>query len=316
MISLARSGGGRGAGAPRTAGLAPRTQKCAPLAVRTAGLYGQPTVSESSHFRAVRPVRTPAAYIGGKRNLAARIVDRIERIPHAAYYEPFVGLGGVFLKRRSAPKAEAINDLSRDVATLFRILQRHLAAFLDTIRWQLTTRADFERLVATDPATLTDLERSARFLFLQRTTYAGKVKGRSFGVSPGLSARFDTTKLGPILEEVHSRLAGVVIECLPWDQFITRYDRPGALFFLDPPYWGSEGYYGEELFSRSEYDRMADVLRGLQGRFLLSLNDTKGVRDVFKGFQFEGLETTWSAAGGGGKKVREVLISGPRAAKC
>lgn len=268
-------------------------------------------MQESSHFRAVRPVRTPAAYIGGKRNLAGRIVERIEKIPHAAYYEPFVGLGGVFLKRRAAPKAEAINDLSRDVTTLFRILQRHLAAFLDTIKFQLTTRADFERLVATDPETLTDLERSARFLYLQRTTYAGKVMGRSFGVSPGLSARFDTTKLGPILEEVHSRLAGVVIECLPWDQFVTRYDRPDALFFLDPPYWGSEGYYGKELFSRAEYERMAEVLAGLQGRFLMSLNDTKGVRDVFKRFSFESLETTWSAAGGQGKKVREVLISGP-----
>jgi site-specific DNA-adenine methylase len=41
-----------------------------------------------------------------------------------------------------------------------------------------------------------------------------------------------------MLADIHERLAGVVIEQLPFDQFIARYDRPGMLFYLDPPYWG------------------------------------------------------------------------------
>jgi DNA adenine methylase len=45
-----------------------------------------------------------------------------------------------------------------------RILQRHYPQFLGTLRFQLTTRAEFERLVRVDPETLTDLERAARFL--------------------------------------------------------------------------------------------------------------------------------------------------------
>jgi DNA adenine methylase len=36
-----------------------------------------------------------------------------------------------------------VNDRGSDVATLFRVLQRHLAAFLDLIRYQLTSRAEF-----------------------------------------------------------------------------------------------------------------------------------------------------------------------------
>src|SRR5262245_57201118 len=86
-------------------------------------------------FREVEPALPVAPYIGGKRNLAQRLVARIEKIPHRCYAEPFVGMGGVFFRRRQAPAAEIINDRSRDVATLFRILQRHFVAFTEEIRW-------------------------------------------------------------------------------------------------------------------------------------------------------------------------------------
>ncbi len=197
--------------------------------------------------RPVAPVSPVAGYVGGKRQLAKTIIARIEAIPHATYAEVFVGMGGVFLRRRHAPRAEVINDLSRDVATFFRVLQRHYQPFLDMIKWQLTSRREFERLVATNPDTLTDLERAARFLYLQRTAFGGKVAGRGFGVDARSSGRFNVDKVGLLLEAVHERLAAVVIEQLPYAAFLARYDTPGTLFYLDPPYWGSEGYYGKEL---------------------------------------------------------------------
>jgi DNA adenine methylase len=58
---------------------------------------------------------------------------------------------------------------------------------MDTLRFQLSGRREFERLKATDPATLTDLERAGRFLYLQRLAFGGKVNGRNFGVSVGRS---------------------------------------------------------------------------------------------------------------------------------
>ena len=176
---------------------------------------------------AVEPLTPLAPYTGGKRFLARHIIRRIDAVPHDCYAEAFVGMGGVFLRRHQAPKSEIINDYSRDVATFFRVLQRHYVAFVDMMCFHLTTRVEFERLVATDPETLTDLERAARFFYLQNTAFGGKVTARNFGVAPGRPARFDITRLGTILEEVHSRLARVVIECLPYEEFITRYDRPG-----------------------------------------------------------------------------------------
>ena len=105
-----------------------------------------------------------------------------------------------------------INDRDRDVATFFRVLQRHYQAFMDMLKWQLTSRAEFERLRAQDGDTLTDLERAARFLYLQRLSFGGKVAGRSFGVDTTGPARFDTKRLAPLLEAIHERLAGVTME--------------------------------------------------------------------------------------------------------
>ena len=112
----------------------------------------------------VRPISPVAGYVGGKRQLSKRLVSLIGTIDHTSYCEPFVGMGGVFFRRDARPRTEAINDMSRDVSTFFRILQRHYEPFLDMLKWRLASRADFERLMQTDPDTMTDLERAATFL--------------------------------------------------------------------------------------------------------------------------------------------------------
>jgi DNA adenine methylase len=175
----------------------------------------------------------------------------------------------------------------------------------------VTGRAEFERLLAVDPDTLTDLERAARFLYLQRLAFGGKVAGRSFGVDTTGPARFDTTKLGTILEAIHDRLAGVTIECLGWRDFLARWDRPHALFFVDPPYLGSEGYYGAGMFPASDHQALAAALRRLKGRFILTLNDTPDTRALYAGFAIESADLSYSLPGAGAsKRAREIIVTG------
>lgn len=260
----------------------------------------------------VEPIVPVAPWLGGKRNLAKRICARIEAIPHQIYAEPFVGMGGVFLRRTSRPRAEFINDKGRDVYNLFRILQEHYVAFLDLLRFQITTQANFNRLVATDPETLTDMQRAARFLFLQRCAFGGKVSGRNFGISSDRPARFNLSTLEPDLEALHSRLAGVTVTCMDYADFIRRFDRPETLIYLDPPYWNCEADYGRHLFGRDDFQRLADQLRGLQGRFLMSINDVPEIRAMFAWARIEEVSTTYTV----GKQTvsrgerRELLIEG------
>lgn len=256
----------------------------------------------------IKPVLPVAPYLGGKRNLAKNLSARIVAIPHDTYVEPFIGMGGVFLRRSHKPKGEVINDLNRDVANLFRILQRHYVPLMDMLRWQVTSRDEFARLLRANPDSLTDLERAVRFLYIQRCAFGGKLQGQSFGVSIARGGRFDMTRLAPLLEDVHARMTGVTIECLPWADVIKRYDKPATLFYLDPPYWGNETDYAAP-FSREQFTEMAALLSSISGRFILSLNDRPEVRDVFRQFRIEAVEVSYSLSAGSPAKHGEVIIS-------
>ena len=266
---------------------------------------------DQHEFRRVAPCHPAAAYIGGKKQLSRRLAAMIACVPHDTYAEPFIGMGGVFLRRDRAPRCEVINDISADVATFYRILQRHYEPFMDLLKWRLTSRAEFERLMAIDPSTLTDLERATRFIYLQRTAYGGKVAGRNFGVSPGVAGRFDVNRLRELLDVLHERLSGVIIERLPYADLITRYDAPGTLFYLDPPYHGSEADYGAGVFSRDDFARLAAQLSGISGRFILSVNDVPATREAFAAFDIEGVELTYTIAGGDGVQAKEIIVSSP-----
>jgi DNA adenine methylase len=87
-----------------------------------------------------------------------------------------------------------------------------------------------------------------------------------------------------------------------------RYDRPSTLFFLDPPYWGSEGYYGDG-FQRADFERLNDVLKGLQGAFIMSLNDKPEVREIFGSFSLIEVTTTYTVARSTSKAAAELLIT-------
>jgi hypothetical protein len=80
--------------------------------------------------------------------------------------------------------------------------------FMQTLKFRITSRREFERLAAANADTLSDLQRAGRFLYLQRLAFGGKIAGRNFGVDSGGPSRFDVTKLGPLLDEIHERLAG------------------------------------------------------------------------------------------------------------
>jgi len=254
------------------------------------------------------PARPVAPWMGGKKALAPKLIERIATIPHTTYIEPFVGMGGVFLRRPYRPKAEVANDLNGEIVNLFRILQRHYPQLMEVMKFQITSRSEFERLRQTDPATLTDLERAARFLYLQRLAFGGQVDG-VFGVASERPARFDLNRIAPLLDAAHDRLSGVVLECLPWDQVVTRYDSAGALFYLDPPYHGGETDHGKGMFEEADFLRMADMLAEISGAFILSINATPEMEDIFGRFHCDRVSVTYTVSKGAAKQSPELIVS-------
>lgn len=258
-------------------------------------------------FRPVSPLPGAAPWMGGKRNLAERIIERIEPIPHQCYGEPFMGMGGLFLRRKAASPCEVINDFNDDVSNFFRIVQRHYRALIDELRFSLAGRRIFHTFLDTPPGCLTDVQRAARFYYLQHCRFSGNPRSDCFAVDRSGRSRFNIRQLRLYIERLSERLADVTIESLDYKIFISRYDSADTLFYLDPPYYECEDDYGKHLFSRAEFGLMAEQLAGIKGKFVLSLNDKPQVREIFGRFAMEELSTTYGI--GGGQVFHELLIS-------
>ena len=252
-------------------------------------------------------------WFGGKRSLAKRIVARINTIPHKCYAEPFVGMGGVFLRRAKRARYEAINDAEGEIVNLFRVLKEHPDELIRQCRYLVPARVEFGRLLIVDPATLTDVQRAARFIYLQRLTFGGRpatlATPGSIGFGPTHKPATGQTRLRRLIDGAAARLEQVQIECLDWAAFVRRYDRAHTLFYLDPPYWGHETDYGRGMFAQEDFVRMADMLGQLRGAFILSLNDRPEVRETFAGFRIETITTRYSANAKNSRPVDELLIS-------
>ena len=237
-------------------------------------------------------MNSPLAYIGGKSRLAASIISKFPA--HKAYCEVFAGAAWVFFKKEPV-KHEVINDLDGDLVCFYRVLQFHLEEFLRQFKWLLASREWFEDFKRQQAAGgLTDIQRAARYYYLQRMCFGGRVRNRSFGAAPLDRPRINLLRMEEDLSDVHLRLTRVLIEHLPALEFIEKYDRPGMLFYLDPPYYLAPVY--NHNFDLPDFEALADRLGAIKGKFLLSVGDRPEMRRIFSGFKIEAVSLRYSVS--------------------
>lgn len=246
----------------------------------------------------------PLCYIGGKRAIAKQIIALFPE--HTTYVEPFAGGAQVFF-RKEPSKVEVLNDLDQDIVNFYRVCQLHAEELIRYLRFTIVSRAWFDLLMKTDPATLTDVQRAARFLYLSKNTFAGLVVRRNFHINVVQPPSFNPERLPELLEETRNRLARVQIENLPYHEVVKRYDRPTTLFYLDPPYYARKLY--RHNLENADFVKMAALLATIKGKFVLSLNDVPEVRAIFKGFKIRGIDLYYTAQKVAGRRFKEVLIT-------
>ncbi|MBB3190918.1 hypothetical protein [Halomonas cerina] len=75
---------------------------------------------------------------------------------------------------------------------------------------------------------------------------------------------------------------------------------------MGPPYWQTEGY--GVGFGIEQYEQMAEILRRLKGKAIISLNATpQDVRSIFAGYHIVTTDIRYTV-GGKGSKASELLI--------
>lgn len=247
------------------------------------------------------------AYLGGKSLLTGKILPKIPE--HTCYVEVFAGAAWILFKKEESP-VEIINDINTDLCTLYRVVKHHLEEFIRQLKWVIIARDEYLRFLIETPESLTDIQRAVRFYYLLRCGYGGKVYKQTFNINTTRPAGLNLLRLEEELSAVHLRLSRVYIENKPYQQVLERYDKPHTFFYLDPPYYGFEDYYGKGLFGPGDFEALGAILESRSGKFIMSINDVPEIRRIFNAFRIEPVRTTYMVAGGDKKvKAGELLIS-------
>ncbi|MEE9357454.1 DNA adenine methylase [Candidatus Vondammii sp. HM_W22] len=239
-------------------------------------------------------------WIGGK----GRLIDWIlPRMPvHQCYVEAFCGAAAIFFAKPPSG-VEVIND---DLIKMYRVIQAHPEEFARQFRYVLSSRRFYEWEQEKKPETLTDIQRAARLYYLQKLAFGGRVDGQTFGTATTAPPPINLMRMEQDVTQAHLRLDGVWVESLSWEKVVERYDRPHSFFYLDPPYWKTEGYGVDWTFDN--YELMARLARDIEGMLMISVNDIPEMREVFDGLYMDSKPIKYTVGGGGGSEARELLI--------
>jgi len=222
----------------------------------------------------MKPVLT---YYGGKQRLAKRIVDILMNIEHKVYVEPFAGGASVlFMKPKVITSnrdhyRECINDIDSDIINVYRACQEHKDELIHLLTYTPFSQEEYRKAleIMKDKENHSSVRRAWAVIVLIRQSFANIYKGSwaTGKKSENKAVTWKTYKeLFPIIIE---RLNDVYISNEDALHCIKRWDSEYTLFYIDPPYIGSDlGHY--DWYTEDDYDKLLAVLNQLKGKYVLS----------------------------------------------
>ncbi|MFC2030722.1 DNA adenine methylase [Chloroflexota bacterium] len=246
------------------------------------------------------------------------------------YIEPFVGGGAVFFHLynlgRLRDKPVALMDRPQELGNVYRVIQNQaeelIAAlgaheprktdegyFYEVRRWD--REPDYDRR--------SDVERAARFIFLNRTCYNGlyRVNRRGEFNVPFGRYRNPTVCNSGNLRAVSRALEGITLKVDDFEQCL-EFAEPGAFVYLDPPYHplsatASFTSYTANAFTAADQRRLAGLFEELDRRgcqVMLSNSCTSLIQELYEGYEQVQVQATRAinSKGDGRQAISELLI--------
>jgi len=221
--------------------------------------------------------------VGSKKSLLSKILKMIPK--HEIYVEPFVGGGAIYFGKEPS-KIEVINDLDKKLIQGYRLLKKVNEPMIDRIN-AIIERVEkvkkSERLELLNIIANTKVRRADDGLKLYQilintcNTFSSKGTGKMYQEASGYRKMKN-------INEYKERLKNTKIFSSDYKNIIKKFDSVNTFFFLDPPYEESKELYENDVI---DYEEMNDILSKIKGKFLLTMNSSSIIKNIFKNFNIK-----------------------------
>jgi DNA adenine methylase len=220
------------------------------------------------------------------------------------YYEPFIGAGALFLELR--PRWAIINDNNEQLTLTYKAIRDQVDELIVALQihkerdcqeyFYETRNQDLDRAAF---ASMSDVQKAARLIYLNKTCYNGLYRVNSQGFFNVPYGRNESPAIydEPLLRAIHKYFQGekIKIKILSGDfARAVQSAQKGSFIYFDPPYHGPKRAnftdYQAGGFGEDEQRRLRDVFRERTeagAKCLLSNSDTDFIRRLYDDKRFE-----------------------------
>jgi len=230
-------------------------------------------------------------WAGGKRQLAEAILQRMPT-SFDTYHEPFVGSGAIFfyLYRQGKIRRAVLSDLNRELIDTYLAVRDEVETIIQFLSAYPHSLDFYYEIRARDPWQLSQAERAARLIYLNKTGYNGLYRVNRQGKFNVPFGRYKSPRYldRENLLAVSQALQGVEILCASFETVLQRA-QAGDWVYFDPPYaplspTANFTSYHANGFGLKEQEQLRDVCLALiekEVHFTLSNSDTGAVRSLY-----------------------------------
>lgn len=207
------------------------------------------------------------------------------------YVEPFLGSAAVFFHLR--PESAVLSDLNAELVNTYKVVRNRRLKLESAIA--VHARAHSEKYYyAVRKASLTcDVERAARFIYLNRTCWNGLYRVNQKGqFNVPIGTKDQVLLATDDFKALAKQLKGATLHAVDFEKTIDQAGT-GDLLFVDPPYTvkhNLNGFvkYNDKIFSWADQIRLRDALvRANKRRVQIIMTNANhaSVRDLYQGFE-------------------------------
>lgn len=259
-------------------------------------------------------IRPPICRVGSKVSFA-KLLDYVQP-EHKIYVEPFFG-SGAFYWHKQPVQTEIVNDLDKDTIKILKLIKTVSRDIKDYPN--IDTVAKAQALFNKETGNSPEEEYIRNYIrtcggFHSSPLKPGQKIFYTGNVGKSGKEKFNAMSRVKNIAEYKDRMKNTKISSSDYAAVIKDWDTKQTFFFMDPPYEKSTKSFGYAEHESFDFERFAKVVKGIKGKFIVTINDSPRIRDLFKGYNIyevivKGVGKTTKHESIGTKNREEILIA-------